>query len=410
MPIVLTLGPFALGYLMSYLLRAVNAVVGPDLVRDIGLDAGGLGLLTAAYLLTFAAFQIPLGVLLDRYGPRRVQTVLFIIAALGCGLFALAESALTLTLARGLIGLGFAGGLMSGFKAVVLNVAPERRALANACIMAFGGLGIVLATSPTEWAVAAFGWRNVFLGFAAWILASAALIFLLVRERPVTGPVVSFGEQIDGVRRIYANADFWQVGPLSMLTAGAHVGLQTLWAGPWFRDVAGYDRGEVADALFLMGVAFLIGILFSGVVADRLVRRGVHILIVMFGFLAVFIASEVPIMMGWTSLALPAWFIFAMTGQASILAYPWLSSHFGAGLAGRTNTAINLLTFAFGFALQYLIGLILDVFPVSPAGGYDPRGYQIGFALVVAAQLASAVWFLAGARRLTTPANQPSAP
>lgn len=403
MPILLTLGPFAIGYLISYLLRAVNAVVGPDLVLEFGLDASGLGLLTAAYFLTFAAFQIPLGVLLDRYGPRRVQAALFLVAAAGSAMFAVAESATTLTIARGLIGLGFAGGLMSGFKAVVLNVAPERRALANACIMAFGGLGLVLATSPTEMAVAAWGWRPVFVGFTAFILASAALIFFVVREKPPTGPVVSVSAQIDGMRRVYSNADFWRVGPISMLTAGSHIGIQTLWAGPWFRDVAGYGREDAAEALFIMGIAFLIGILTAGAAADWLVRRGVHILTVMLGFICLFIVSEIPIMMGWQGLAMPAWFFFAMTGQASILAYPWLSSHFGADLAGRTNTAINLLTFAFSFVVQYLIGVILDIYPATATGGYAPEGYQLGIGILIALQIASVIWFLGGARRLTAP-------
>jgi MFS family permease len=135
------LAPFALGYFLSYLFRAVNAVVGPELVADIGLSATGLGLLTTAYLFAFALFQLPLGVLLDRYGPRRVQIGLFCCAAVGSLLFSLGQDMAALSVARAMIGLGFAGGLMSGFKAVVLWVPPPRRALANACIMSFGALG-----------------------------------------------------------------------------------------------------------------------------------------------------------------------------------------------------------------------------------------------------------------------------
>ena len=114
------LAPFACGYFLSYLFRAVNAVVAPDLVRDVGLSASELGLLTAAYLIAFALFQLPLGMLLDRFGPRRVQTVLLCCAAAGGLLFAIADDVVTLTFARALIVLGIAGGLMAGFKAVVL--------------------------------------------------------------------------------------------------------------------------------------------------------------------------------------------------------------------------------------------------------------------------------------------------
>jgi MFS family permease len=156
--------PFALGYFLSYLFRAVNAVVAPDLVKEVGLSASELGLLTAAYLLAFAACQLPVGILLDRYGPRRVQAGLLVIAAGGAALFAVAQSALVLTIARALIGLGVAGSLMSGFKAVVLWVAKPRQALANSWVMSVGAIGLLVSTAPTEWAVQQVGWRSVFLG------------------------------------------------------------------------------------------------------------------------------------------------------------------------------------------------------------------------------------------------------
>ncbi|NJO23808.1 MAG: MFS transporter [Sphingomonadales bacterium] len=115
--LLIALVPFSLGFFFSYLYRAVNAVIAPDLVRDVGLSAGELGLLTAAYLFAFSMFQLPLGILLDRYGPRRVQATLVAIGGIGALIFATAESITVLTIARAIIGLGFAGGLMSGFKA-----------------------------------------------------------------------------------------------------------------------------------------------------------------------------------------------------------------------------------------------------------------------------------------------------
>src|SRR4051812_6146345 len=158
--------PFACGYLLSYLLRAVNAVVAPDLVAAFSLSPADLGLLTAAYLGAFCLFQLPLGVLLDRYGPRRVQSIMLIIAASGCALFALANGFLMLFAARAMIGLGFAGGLMASFKASSMWVPLPRRSLSNTLIMGFGGLGIVAATAPTAFIVDRVGWRATFLIFA----------------------------------------------------------------------------------------------------------------------------------------------------------------------------------------------------------------------------------------------------
>ena len=172
---IIILLPFGLGYFMSYLFRAVNAIVAPDLVAEAGLSAAELGLLTAAYLVAFALVQLPLGLLLDRFGPRRVQAAFLMAGALGAYAFSLSTSAVGLAFARALIGVGFAGGLMSGFKAVVLWVPEQRRSLANACVMSIGGLGLMVSTLPMESSIAAFGWRASIAGLAALTFAVALL-------------------------------------------------------------------------------------------------------------------------------------------------------------------------------------------------------------------------------------------
>ena len=284
--LLMVLAPFALGYFLSNLFRAVNAVVGPNLAADLGLGAAELGLLTSAYLFAFALFQLPLGVLLDRFGPRRVQAALLACAAVASLLFAIGRDSATLTCARALIGLGFAGGLMSGFKAVVLWVPEPRRALANGVIMAFGALGVLVATVPTELAVQAVGWRAVFVALSAITFAVAALIFLAVPERGASATGEDLARQIAALLRILKDGAFWRLAPLLASTAGSHIAIQTLWAGPWFRDVAGLDRIGVANHLMVVAIAFFVGILLTSAVADWFVRRGVDLLTVMLGFIA----------------------------------------------------------------------------------------------------------------------------
>jgi predicted MFS family arabinose efflux permease len=339
-------------------------------------------------------------VLLDGYGPRRVQAALLGCAALGSLLFSIAEDLATLTAGRALIGLGFAGGLMSGFKAIVIWVPEPRRALANACVMSCGALGILVATVPVELAVQAVGWRGVFVGLGAITLAVAALILTTVPEPDTPRIAEGLGTQIAAVLRILRDPGFWRLAPLLATTAGAHIAIQTLWAGPWFRDVAGLDRIGVANHLMLVAVAFFAGILLSGVVADWFVRRGVGLLTVMLGFLALFFLAEAAIVLQWTSLNVVMWTLFGMTGQVAILAYPWLATHFGTALSGRAQTAMNLLIFLAAFGVQYAIGAVIDLFPVTAAGGYDPQAYQIGFGALLAAQLLALIWYLPGRRLL----------
>ncbi len=400
--IILALTPFMLGYFMSYLYRSVNAVVAPDLVKDISLGASELGLLTAAYLFAFALFQLPLGILLDRYGPRKVQAGLLLCAAVGSFFFAIGESALTLTLARALIGIGFAGGLMSGFKAVVVWVPAQRRPLANAVVMSAGALGLLVATVPMEYSVQAFGWRSVFLGLTAITAVVAMIVFFVVPKRSsaTVGGTDTLMQSIKAVATIYSDRSFWVLAPLLAATAGVQIAVQTLWAGPWFRDVAGLDRDGVAVYLFIAGAAFFFGTLFSGVVADWFGRRGVNALTVMIGFVILFIGSQIGIVLEWTQAAIPLWIAFGMSGQAVVLAFPWLSVHFGERLSGRANTAMNLLIFSSAFLVQYLVGRIIDLFPPTPSGGYAPEAYQIALGAFAALQIAALLWYFIGRSKL----------
>ncbi len=400
---LMALLPFGLGYFMSYLFRAVNAIVAPDLVRELRLDAGQLGLLTAAYLFAFALFQLPLGILLDRYGPRRVQSALLAVAAVGALLFSVGQGLWTLTFARALIGLGFAGGLMSSFKAVVVWVPESRRALASACVMSLGGLGLMVSTAPMQWMVAQWGWRAVFMALAGIVSLISGLIFVVVPKPDVVGKPQPLSSQMASVWAIMRDPAFLRLAPLIGLTAGTHIAVQTLWAGPWWRDVGGLDRAAVANNLFVMAMAFFIGILGTGAAADRLTRQGISTLDVLLGFLAAFFTSQVLIFCN--VLVLPAWLFFGMLGQVVVLAFPWLSGYFGAALSGRANSAMNLMIFTTAFFAQWAIGAIIDLFPLTPAGGFPLVAYRTAFGTFFALQILGLLFYLPAHRRLRARGN-----
>ena len=170
--------PFALGYYLSYLLRTVNAVISPDLTSDLGLSAADLGLLTSAYFLTFGAVQIPLGIALDRYGPKRVEGVLLLLAAIGAAAFAMGDTLGQLGLARGLIGLGVSACLMAGLKGFAMWYPPERQSSMTGYIMAAGAMGALTASMPLEALLPILGWRGIFWGIA--VVAAGVSLFIFV--------------------------------------------------------------------------------------------------------------------------------------------------------------------------------------------------------------------------------------
>lgn len=405
----MALAPFAFGYLFSYLYRGANAVVAGDLVAELGLTPSELGLLTAAYLGAFAAFQLPLGVLLDRYGPRRVQGSLVIFGAAGALLFSLGRDATTLTIGRAMIGIAFSGGLMSSFKAVVIWVSEPRRALANACLMSVGGLGLLIATAPLEVMSRSFGWRSTFMGLAAVTFIAGMMILLIVPERGVATSSERLSKQIRQIGQIYTDRVFLAMAPLLATTAGSHIAMQTLWVGPWFRDIGGLDRIGVANALLIMAAMFIVSILLSGVVADRLARRGYSLLTTMLGFLAIYFAVQVALLFnpqdGTVSIVL--WSLFGMTGHVAVISFPWLARYFGSALSGRANTAANLLMFSWAFIAQYGIGAVIGFYPTSASGGYAPEAYSVAFGIVLAVQVVCLVWYLANRRLIAAAETQP---
>src|SRR5689334_9793308 len=179
--------PFAAGYFLSFFFRNVNAIIARDLSSEFSLSAADLGFLTATYMLAFAAFQLPLGVLLDRYGPRRVVAALLCVAAAGALVFGLARDVTMLSAGRALIGLGVSASLMGALKAFTLWFPLPRLALLNGLYLAAGGIGSLSATAPAEAFIEPFGWRALFYLMAALSVVAASLVFFLVPEKPLPG-------------------------------------------------------------------------------------------------------------------------------------------------------------------------------------------------------------------------------
>lgn len=388
--------PFGLGYYISYFYRAVNAIIAPDLVTEFGLSAGDLGFLTSAYFFTFAVFQIPLGILLDRYGPRRVQTVLLTIAGLGGALFAFGQSFTVLTLARALIGLGVSGCLMASLKANVLWWPKERLPLVNGVIVAFGTMGAMSATVPVEIVAEMFGWRAIFLALAAASVAVALLITFMVPERPedVGARLPSLAAQFCEMRIFCFDPGLWRVAVIAFVHSAVFVSYQTLWAGPWLRDVAGMDGRAIAENILLINFGMFMGALLIGGAVERAQRWGIQPI----AGLGICVAASIVVHLFFAfeavTIATPLCFAFGFFGSSSLLVYAVFGQRYPASMIGRVNTAQNTLVFVFAFLVQWGTGLVINRWPQTAQGGYDPAAHQAALFTLVAAEIAALVWLV----------------
>lgn len=384
--------PFAAGYYFSYFLRNVNAVIAPELTRELGVSAADLGLLTSAYLLAFGAVQLPLGLALDRYGARRVEAVLLLIAAAGCALFAAGSSLSELAFARALIGLGVSSCLMASFKAFSQWFGLERQASLNAAIMAAGGLGALTASTPLSWAIPQLGWRSVFVALAVAGVAAAAGIFS-TPDKPGQAHSEPLRSQLAGLGAVLASRAFWRYAPQSTLIIGGFLALQGLWAVPWLMNFAGLPREAAAHHLLLMSGGMLAGFLGIAFGVAPLARRGLKPLRLLQGGMGIGLLATLLIVLG-VAPGEPLWFIFGLVFSVGNLAYALLQAHFSPALAGRVNTALNLMVFVGAFAIQWGFGAMVDI--LQGAGQTMRAAYQITFGGLLVLQTASWLWFLRG--------------
>ena len=256
---------FAYGYFLSCLLRAITATLSPVLTSEFNLLAADLGLLAGGYFLGFASMQIPLGYLLDKFGPKKIVSSFLLIAFIGTVSFALAQNFSGLLISRILIGVGVSACLMAPLTGYRIWFAENQQQRANSWMLMIASLGFLSSTLPIQLLLPAFGWRWIFGGIAALILIS---IFLMLAFIPKWDHQKN--ESLDNQTSKGSLADVWKnkffisVIPMGLFNYGGLMAIQTLWAGPWMVRVAGYTPIESATGLFWINITMLISFFLWG--------------------------------------------------------------------------------------------------------------------------------------------------
>jgi predicted MFS family arabinose efflux permease len=371
-------------------------------VREFDLSAAGLGLLSGIYFFAFALFQLPLGVLLDRYGPRRVNATLLLVAASGGLWFALAGSTIELTLARALIGLGVSGCLMSSFSAFAIWYPPDRLATMNGIAFASGMLGAIVATVPLEFALRALHWREVFYGIVGATVAVSLVLFFVVPEKASARRAASLNTQLREFAALARDSAFWRIALCMGASQLAAVSLGTLWVATWLRDIAGYTQAEVAQALLLFNVLMIAGYLGFGRIADRLTRRGRSTLPLLAGGVATASLCLALLALGIRAGNLLLWSLFFGCSTSVVLAYALFSRRYPTAMAGRVNSALNVSVFIGMFSGQWAVGLVLHQWPQTSIG-YAPEAYGWALGGLWLVQAGGLAWLWKGRRLFVAP-------
>lgn len=352
------LGFAAMAYFLSALLRAVVATLAPLFSLELGLTSADLGLLAGAYFLGFASLQLPLGYAMDAYGPKRVVTLLLLVAVIGCVGFATAESFPGLIASRTLIGVGAAACFMATLTCFRRHLSMAAQLRANSWMLMTGSLGIVDSTVPVQILVPVWGWRGLFLALAAALGWAILLIRGLVP--PDSQPMAGRNSHNEGYRQILFHPLFKSLAPLEFFAYGGMIAIQALWAGPWLTRVSGWSASEAAQGLFVINCCMLVAFLTWGSVMPWLARRGVMAGRLMTWGLPISLLTLEWIAMAGRQASAWSWAIWCVSSTFVSLSQPALGQAFPLALAGRALSAFNLVIFAGVFSLQWGIGLVVD--------------------------------------------------
>lgn len=385
---------FALGYFLSSLLRGVTATLAPVLTAEFALTSAQLGLLGGAYFLGFAVMQLPLGNWLDRHGPRRVLLACLAFAVLSCIAFALSHGFASLTLTRLIGGVGVGACLIAPLTAARLWLPVRLQQSVNAWMLMSGSLGLLAATLPVQWALPAVGWRPVFVVLAGLFLLAMLGIAWQVPGREQAAEPVSVRSMRESYRPVFASSYFRRAAALGFTNYGVLVAVQTLWAGPWLIEVAGYSAGEAAAGLFAINLTMLFVFWFWalanprlhgwGLSAERLMLYGLPLGVVSLAAIAL-LGSQA----GWVAFA-----VYCALSSFLALTHPAVGMAFPAHEAGRAISAFNLLLFLGVFVSQWLVGVGIDT--LISHGWSKPEAYRLMFLALALACAASYLWFATG--------------
>jgi predicted MFS family arabinose efflux permease len=395
--IVTLVGGLAAIYLVSQFLRNSVGVIAPDLAVEIGLSAGEIGLLSSAFFFAFAAAQLPLGVAIDRYGPKRCMLVCAAIAFLGTLQFAVATTPAGLIAARALMGLGSSCYLMAPLALYARRFPPERFTVLAGIQLAIGTVGTLFVTAPLAWASATIGWRTTFLVVAGLMAACAVLVAIVVREdgkdRVHPGSAETARETLNGMLEVVRMRAFVPLFLMQAVSYSSYVLIVGLWGGPFLTHVYGYGLTTRGELLMLPAISHIVGVVVWGH-AQRIV--GAYKPLVLTGALATAAALGVLAAVGrpdpvalaiWLALFgfLPA-YIPVLIGHGRSLLPPHL--------IGRGMTLLNIGTMGGTFVVQLASGALIDLFP-APNAAYPLDAYRLVFAVQALGILAACAAYAA---------------
>lgn len=370
----------SLNFLFSMFYRVSTAVISPALVSDLGLSGGQLSDLSAVFFYAFAVSQIPIGVALDRVGPRITMAFLACAAVSGTVIFAVGQTFLHLLIGRILLGIGMSGNLMVLLALLAAWFPVNRFAFLSGVAVAIGALGNLLAATPLALMSLWIGWRGSFLVFAAINTVIVGILLLVMRNYPSGSATISWKSPSlsSGLAHLLRTYSYWAISLASFVRYGYIAALQGLWAAPFLVYGLGLGELDSSNVLLSMAVGYMLGLPLSGSLSDSVLRSRKQVIL---GSLALFFFLTVSVLWLTPSTSLRyIMFIFFWLGFAAApgqIMYAHIKELLPPSMIAQAITAVNLFTVLGAGIITHLLGLWIGDDPAALVGpaGFRPLWY-----------------------------------
>jgi sugar phosphate permease len=377
--LIFTVG--ALGFFLSQLYRTANAVLAPALVADLALDSKGIGLISAAYFYSFALSQIPIILLIDKVGPRKLMTFFSIIGIIGAIVFSFSEGLLWALAGRLLLGIGMSCAFMGSLKLLSDWFPPRIFASLAGLVTAAGTLGNMMSTTPLAMMVESYGWRHSFLAIAAFNALLTIAIYVIIRDKPATAgnavgsaPASGGPSALVSLLHLLRSKDYWFISMASFVRYGTFAALQALWAGPLLLVVLKYSPFQAGNIILAMNVGVLTGLPLWGIISDRVLHTRKWIIIsgLLLMGITTLLLSQVRTGANTTMTGF-IFFFFGFFTSSGQLMYTHIKELFPSSMTGTAMTGINFFTMTGPAFFLQILGFIMQTF--YPAASFSQAAF-----------------------------------
>jgi MFS family permease len=396
--LILTFVILAVLFILSMYYRVSSGVIAPVLMADLHLDAEALGVLGGAFFYAFAFFQIAMGPLLDRVGPRIVIPCCSFVGALGSVLFAMAQSFSVATLGRVLMGLGMASMLMGSLKVFTLHFPRDSFATVAGMFVSAGYIGNMLAASPLAYVALSKGWRITFMWTALLTAVFGILAFLVLKGGKVrlhsdaSVPMDQPSLRVS-MKLILGSLSFWQIAAAAFCRYGTFVSLQGVWLGMYLMDARGLSPVQAGNVLIFLSIGNAFGGVMGGMVVDRTSYSEKQ---VTFSGLALYCIMLLSLTGIWkienVQVYMALSFFIGLFHAVGTLLYAHVKELFPISIAGTAMAWVNFCVMLGGAILTTVFGKIIELFPRTGTS-YPPIAYQLCFFICFVAMGASLIFY-----------------